>query len=72
MISQESAQDPYSLHEAFKYRFSGKITVKRLVISQSSKILDTVEFTNYIEQIREWAAEFLNMNIPDPMRASGL
>jgi hypothetical protein len=66
LISKETGQDPLSLHDAFKFRFSGKITVKGLVIPQSTKTRDTVEFTNYIESIRVWAAEFLNMNIPDP------
>ena len=66
LISKETGQDPLSLHEAFKFRFSGKITLKGLVIPQSTKTRDTVEFTAYIESIRMWAREFLNMNIPDP------
>ena len=69
MISKETGQDPLSLHDAFKFRFSGKITVKGLVVPQSTKMKDTVEFTNYIEQIREWAREFLHMEIPDPQQA---
>ncbi len=28
--------------------------------------LDTVEFTDYIERIRQWAAEELSVTIPDP------
>ena len=72
MISKETGQDPLSLHQAFKFRFSRKITVKGLVVPESTKAKDTIEFTDYIEQIREWAREFLNMNIPDPVTASGV
>jgi len=66
LISKETGQDPLSLHEAFKFRFSGKITFKGLIIPQSTKTRDTVEFTNYIENIRSWANEFLGLSIPLP------
>jgi len=32
----------------------------------STTSLSTVEFTEYIESVRKWAAEFLYLNIPDP------
>ena len=66
MISKETGQERLSLHQAFKFRFSGKITVKGLVIPQSSKALDTVDFSTYVENIKSWAREFLNMEMPDP------
>ncbi len=66
LISKETGQDPLSLHEAFKFRFSSKIRLSGLIIPQSTKTKDTGEFTTYIEQIREWAREFLNTTIPDP------
>lgn len=34
----------------------------------STTSLNTVEFTEYIEAVRKWAAEFLNLDIPDPKR----
>jgi hypothetical protein len=45
---------------------SGKVTVKKLVVPQSSKTLDAIEFGEYVEQLRSWAREFLNIEIPDP------
>jgi hypothetical protein len=69
MIAKETGHDAMSLHEAFKAKFSTHITYKGLVISESTKNKDTVEFTNYIEQVRAWAAEHLNMVIPDAQKA---
>jgi hypothetical protein len=65
-IAKETGQDPQSLHEAFKYRFSSKVTIKGLVIPQSTTRKDTLEFTEYIENVRQFAREFLNINTPDP------
>lgn len=36
------------------------------VIGGSSRTLNTNEFYEYIERIRQWAAETLDLNIPDP------
>lgn len=66
MISKETGQDPLSLHQAFKFRFSGKITVKGLLVPQSSKALDTIDFSTYVDNIKSWAREFLNMELPSP------
>lgn len=68
MISKETGQDAAELHTAFKMKFSKHITLRGLVIPQSSRTKDTSEFTEYIEQIRAWASEFLNMSIPDPQQ----
>ena len=38
----------------------------RLNIPVSTTALDTVEMTEYIENIRRWAAEELQLYIPDP------
>lgn len=34
----------------------------------STTSLDTIEFFEYIEAVRKWAAEFLHINIPDPKK----
>ncbi len=68
MISQHTGQDPQSLHEAFKYKFSEKITLNGLVIPQSTRTRDTIDFSAYCESIRQWAREFLNLDIPDPKK----
>lgn len=65
-ISEETGQDPQSLHVAFKYKFSEKITLNGLVIPQSTRTRDTIDFSAYCESIRQWAREFLNLDIPDP------
>jgi hypothetical protein len=68
MISKETGQDALDLHQAFKMKFSKHITLRGLVIPQSTKTKDTGEFTEYLEQVRQWAGEFLNMTIPDPQQ----
>lgn len=42
----------------------------RLNIPVSTTALDTVEMTEYIENIRRWAAEELQLYIPDPNEAT--
>jgi hypothetical protein len=32
----------------------------------STKDMTSIEFTNYVERIRQWAAEELGLEIPDP------
>ena len=53
---------------AFKMRFSSTVTIKGLVIPSSTKVKDTIDFSEYVEQIRSWSREFLNMEIPDPQK----
>jgi hypothetical protein len=38
------------------------------ISTPSTTTLDTIQFTEYIEAVRKWAAEFLNINIPDPKK----
>jgi hypothetical protein len=66
LISEHTGQDAQSLHEAFKYMFSDKITIKGLVIPKSSRTRDTIDFSEYCENIRQWARAFLGVEIPDP------
>jgi hypothetical protein len=66
LISEHTGQDAQSLHEAFKYKFSEKITINGLVIPQSTRTRDTIDFSTYCESIRQWAREFLGVEIPDP------
>lgn len=37
-------------------------------VRRSTMDLDTAEFTTYIERIRDFAAQFLGVNIPDPTK----
>ena len=70
LISEHTGQDAQSLHEAFKFMFSDKITIKGLVIAKSSRTRDTIDFSEYCENIRQWARAFLGVEIPDPKSQS--
>lgn len=78
MIADETGEDINQLKEALKARYglresitdregnevadeNGEV-VERL---KSTSAYTTTEMTEFIEKIRRWAAEFLNMNIPD-------
>jgi hypothetical protein len=45
--------------------------VGEYVLGGSTRQLNTNEFTEYIERIRQWAAETLDCDIPDPDGAGG-
>jgi hypothetical protein len=47
----------------FEEESYGGVTFEK---TPSTTSLSTVEFTEYIEMVRRWAAEFLALNIPDP------
>jgi hypothetical protein len=65
-ISKETGDDPDSLHIAFKMKFSSHRTLHDLVVPESTKTKDTIEFSEYCERVRQWANEYLHLNIPDP------
>jgi hypothetical protein len=66
LISETTGHTPDELHAAFKYMYSPKAVVGSLVVPKSTRTHDTLEMTEYIERIRQWAVETLGMNIPDP------
>lgn len=51
----------FSMHKVVNYS-TGEI----VEIPTSTAIMDTVTFNAYVEQIRRYAREYLNMEIPDP------
>ena len=51
----------FSMHNVVNYS-TGEI----VEIPTSTAIMDTVTFNAYVEQIRRYAREYLNMEIPDP------
>ena len=70
LISSETGHTPDECHEIFKAKF---IPIKQLRVGGkiyhipgSTKELMTVEFNEYIEKIRRFAAEKLSLSIPDP------
>ena len=59
------------VHKFCKETFSGKAvnkhTAEIIDIPNSTKEMDTVTFNTYIQVISEWAAEFLQIEIPQPV-----
>lgn len=61
--------DLESVHEMLKAEFNYEILVigeKEMRKPKSTAKLETVEFSQYMEKVRMWAARFLNLYIPDP------
>jgi hypothetical protein len=64
--------DKNAVHKSLAMQFIGyeqnMIGGVEFATVPSTANLSTVEFTEYIETVRRWAAEFLNLNIPDPKK----
>ncbi len=66
MLAYELGYSQDEAHEAMKWQFlkieiDGKPSTVR-----STHDLTTIEFMEYINKIKEWAFNFLNLIIPDP------
>ena len=70
MIAKEIGEyDEEEIHEILKTMFLKKVVVvkgKELWKVGSTTKLDVGEFGEYCEKVRTWAAQFLNVSIPDP------
>lgn len=70
--------DKETVHEMLKAKFLKEEIAhdswngEFLTIPGSTTDLNKPEFTDYIEEIRQWAQEYLNLNIPDPERQAEL
>jgi hypothetical protein len=73
-LSQHTGYAPEELHELMKAKFLPKTfgfakangdIVGEYVIGGSTRKLDTKEFGEYMERIKEWAASELDVYIPD-------
>ncbi len=62
------AEDQESLHQEMRRRFLPKRGSLSIPLSTSD--LSTQEMTDYIEAIRRWAAEYLQLYIPDASEAT--
>ena len=74
-IADHTGYTPDELHDVMKQMFlpkrlaltDGNGEVKgEFVVGGSSRSLNVNEFYDYVEQIRRWAAETLDLNIPSP------
>lgn len=79
LISEHTGYSADELHDVLKAKFlpkhlafsDGNGEVKdEFVIGGSTRKLNTVEFGEYMESIRRWAAEDLDVVIPDPREVS--
>lgn len=71
LISDCTGDTPDDLHDYFKRRFNPKPLAiaqegEDAVTGGSTRDMNTNQFYEYIERIRQFAAEFLDINIPDP------
>ncbi len=75
-ISEYTGYTPEEVHEFCKAKFlpnrvtladkNGEV-VEEIVIGKSTTALNKIQFGEYIEAIRQWAAETLSLNIHDPL-----
>jgi hypothetical protein len=59
------------VHEYFKSMLASAVVVNRdtgevVEIPQSTAQMDTVQFSSYVQKLRDYASEYLNVEIPDP------
>jgi hypothetical protein len=74
-ISDCTGYDPLEVHELLKEKFLPKTLAlpdkhgeaNEFVIGGSTSKLNKVEFGEYCEAVRRWAAESLSIDIPDPV-----
>lgn len=74
-ISDTTGYDPLEVHELLKEKFLPKTlalpdqhgVANEFVIGGSTTKLNKVEFGEYCEAVRRWAAECLAIDIPDPV-----
>ncbi len=65
IISDSTGYDPEQVHDAMKIKFASKHLENDLTITERISKMDTVRMTQYIDDIKRWASEFLNCYIPD-------
>lgn len=66
ILSNHIGFTPDEMHEILKHKFLRHKEQKGYVIPQSTTSLSTIEFENYLTQIREWAVIDLGVLIPEP------
>lgn len=76
MVAAETGDDEESVHEALKRLLLPKVTRtwrnrktgkrKQLTVQLSIADLTTKQMTEYVDRARQWADEFLGIEIPEP------
>lgn len=65
LISDETGMTPEEAHQAMKWQFLRK-QVGNVFTVKSTAILNTLEFEDYVENVRRFAQTDLNIKIPLP------
>lgn len=61
--------DNQTVHDILKAKFNYEILVigdEEIIKPKSTSKMPTSEFSDYVEKIRKWAAQFLSLYIPNP------
>ena len=69
LLSNELSYDQDEMHEILKYKFLQSNAMGMPYIKSTTR-LSTGEFEEYLSKIKRWAAEFLNIVVPDPIEAA--
>lgn len=69
LLSKELGYDKDEMHEILKYKFLQSNAMGMPYVKSTTK-LSTGEFEEYLSKIKQWAAEFLHIVIPDPNEAA--
>jgi len=65
IISDCTGYDPEQVHDAMKVKFASQHLDNGLVITERTSKMTTERMTQYIDDIKRWASEFLGLYIPD-------
>ncbi len=65
IISDTTGYDTEQVHNAMKIKFASKHLENDLTITERTSKMDTARMTQYIDDIKRWASEFLHCYVPD-------
>jgi hypothetical protein len=77
LLSEHTGYTPDEIHDLLKAKFIPKrlavcdgngVITDEIVLGGSTRQMNKVEFGEYMDAIRQWAAETLDVAIPDPDR----
>lgn len=75
LLAEHTGYTPDEMHDFLKMKFIPKrlavqdgngVVVDEFVIGGSTREMNTIEFGEYVDDIRQWAAADLDVVIPDP------
>lgn len=65
ILSKHTGYEPEEMHDAIKIKFL-PVEKMGLISGRSTARLNTAEFNDLIERVQRWAAQDLQVYIPDP------